>query len=209
MLKQQLDTPWKRVAFLLLLATTVLFMSAALLPLPFEIQHEEGWRDSLPGEPHERTIKRVTSSCADAAIGGKPFAHEYWILASAGNKANPYMEIVTQMMLEKDERPTQVDIFDEDLKIINISLASAQKSCVRMFCATELTAPLLQRVMSSCGASVTQARYSKRAFSWNEGQLEQRLPLLLTLSGLVAILSCLSFLYAQTIGRLVSWVRNG
>ena len=204
--KQRLDTWWKRLAVLLLIGDATALLVTAFLPLPFNVRRDEGWHDSSAGQMPERTIKRVATRCADSILNGKSFARDYWILASVGD---PVAAAVTQILIGQNERPTYVDVVDSDMKLVHTQLASQGPICLQQLCTTQLNARLLQQVISSCGTAVAQSRYSAWILDWNQDQMERRMPLLLSLVGLLILLSCLSLFYASTIGRLLSWIKTG
>lgn len=205
MLKKQLDTPWKRVAFLSLFLTVIALLAAVGLPPPLVVRHVQEWRDAMPGQEAQRTIRRVGGSCADTAMGGKPFAQDYWIIASANGQANPYR----LMMVEEDVRPTHVDVTEEELALVRNRLNSGEPTCIREHCATQLSIATLQQVLSSCSTIIPQSLDSSRIVDWDQDQIKERLPLILSLFAFASVLACLSFWYRPTIGTLVSWIKNG
>ncbi|HSI23496.1 MAG TPA: hypothetical protein VK959_10795 [Methylophilaceae bacterium] len=250
MLKNTLDTSWKRFAFLLFLINAVSLVAIVALPPPLNILTTQSWLDAIPEDKADRFVSRIKNNCADNLLGGKSFASEYW-LARAGKVeiASPQLSSVTepdpysqarakksadmlglplqavQERLPEVEKPADgfgyrdliknapglqsasesLDIPDEDLQLIRKQLSN----CTKPHCSSELDHAEFEQIISTCSHRIAQTYITDMTLHLDEHQIEDRLPIILTLAGLAVFLACLSFLYTPTIGKVTSWIRNG
>lgn len=206
-MKAHLDHPLKRLAFAVLILSSLLLIGLLTLPTPFYIgSNATNWNDVEPGQSVDRTITRVKTECASNALGGgHAFAKDFWIIESIEDEYSRMIGLNDGTF----EIATTIDYTEQDLQRIKKQLSGTKKSCVDELCVERLTLKAFNSIVSACGHNVGQHREVKLGgIDWLILEhFHDRSPW--TFISLVLILISLltGVLYETTLGRLLRWIR--
>ena len=204
--RARLNTPWKRIAFLPLVVSTIVLVATLFLPFPVIIEESQFWYDGNNPNQQRRTVHRLDYSCATGSLGFPSFRNELEIAIATDNV---YYELLMNERQKGGRVPEFIDLESDQLESVKSRLLPGKVICVNKDCAYTLTLSILEDIVGACAKPVIQSLKVGRYTRIDFGHLRGREELILGLFAVAALSCALSVLYEPTIGRLAKWIRHG